>query len=361
MSQARAAVEEVLGFAREAGTPDAERARRRIADCLESLGYEVRMQRFSFQPGSLRAFPLFGAGLGWLTLIQIPLLASGQLPAWAALAAWLTGLAALGVLAVGAGLGWAAVGAETREDANLVATRPGGTLVRRWIVAHADSKAQGHSMAGRLVAVWAVLAAILALTVLGLLRLAGPLPVAAVAAGAALALVAGALASQGRLRGTSVGARDNGTGLLAALTAAEASTDPSLGILVTGAEEFGLVGARYFAQQSAGSLRGTDVVNCDTLDQEGTFFVVSHDRAGAALATALLPRLAGLGLPVRHRRLPVGIFVDSHPLGRAGARAVTLGRLTWGTLRLLHTPRDTAIGLDLDTAERTGRTIARAD
>jgi hypothetical protein len=50
--------------------------------------------------------------------------------------------------------------------------------------------------------------------------------------------------------------------------------------------------------------------------------------------------------------------VDSLPLARAGARAVTLGRLTWRTARLIHTPADRSEGLSLDLAEAVGRALA---
>jgi hypothetical protein len=50
--------------------------------------------------------------------------------------------------------------------------------------------------------------------------------------------------------------------------------------------------------------------------------------------------------------------VDSLPLARAGAAAVTVGRLTWRTLRVIHTPADIPDGLSLDPAERIGRAIA---
>lgn len=318
------------------------------------------MQRFVFSPSSLLAFPLLGAGLGWLAIILVPLLAIASVPRWAALAAWSAGAAALGLVVYGVAAGWAAQSQRgaLREDANLIAVRPGAAQVRRWIVAHADTKAQGHSMAGRLVAVWFVVSAALLLTLLAALRLRGPVPLWAVGAGAGLAIVAGALAGRGRLRGGGPGARDNGTGVVAALAAAEALEDSSTGILVTGAEEFGLVGARVFARTSPERLRGTEVVNLDTLDEEGTLWLVSHDAAGEQLAERLRPALAGLGLPLGRRRLPLGIFVDSHPLARGGAAAVTIGRLTWTTLRRIHTFRDTAEGLSFETAERVGRVLA---
>jgi hypothetical protein len=46
------------------------------------------------------------------------------------------------------------------------------------------------------------------------------------------------------------------------------------------------------------------------------------------------------------------------PFARAGVPAVTIGRLTWRTLRTIHTPRDTAAGLSLETAVRLGRALA---
>lgn len=330
-------------------------ARELLAAHLARLGYRVETQRFQFAPGTLRAFPLFGAGLGGLALAVTPLLVIPAIPAAAALVVWIAGLAALGAVAAGVGLGWTPAG-EMREDANLIATR-GSEPVRRWIVAHTDSKAQGHSMAGRLVAVWLAAGAVVAVAALGIVRLWGPPPGGVVAAGVGLALVAGIQAGRGRLRGGSRGARDNGSGLLAALVAAETAS-PGVGILLTGAEEFGLVGARILARTDPARLAGTEVVNVDTVDDEGNLYLVSHDPRGEALARALAPRLAAVGPPVRLRRLPLGIFVDSHPLARGGAAAVTIGRLTWRTLRRIHTAADTPDDLSLDTAERVGRAIA---
>nr|MBA3316871.1 M28 family peptidase [Gemmatimonadales bacterium] len=183
------------------------------------------------------------------------------------------------------------------------------------------------------------------------------LPLGLATAGVALALLAGALAGRGRLRGTSRGARDNGSGVVAALAFAEASSDRETGLLITGGEEFGLVGARIFAGVQ-GSLSGVEVVNIDTIDDQGRLFVVSHDSRGATAGAALAIRLGTLGFPVRARRLPLGILVDSLPLARSGAAAVTVGRLTWRTLGLIHTPGDVPEGFSLDAAERVGRAIA---
>jgi hypothetical protein len=163
------------------------------------------------------------------------------------------------------------------------------------------------------------------------------------------------LAGRGRLKGRSHGGRDNGTGVVAALAAA-AATDARVGVLITGAEEFGLVGARVFAHLWKGDTP-SEFVNVDTVDQEGDVYLVSHDSRGHMLASALQPALAGLGLPIRQRRLPLGIFVDSAPLAKI-APSVTIGRLTWRTLRCIHTPADTSDGLSYRTAEQVGKAIA---
>jgi len=348
---------DILALAREAGTPGAAAARDLVAAHLESLGYRVERQRFTFAPSSLNGFPVFGAGLGGLALLLLPLLTAERAPGWAAPLVLAGGLLLLAVVAVGIGLGWLALGGGSREDANLIATR-GAVPIRRWVVAHLDTKAQVQSMAGRLVAVWVIGMAIAGLGALALLRLRGAVSVPSAGAVAAVAVLAGALAGRGRLRGTTAGARDNGTGVAGALAAAEALDDPATGILITGAEEFGMVGARVFAAQRADQLREAVVVNLDTIDQEGELALVSHDQRGAVLARREAPRLALAGLPARLRRLPIGILTDSLPFARAGVPALTIGRLTWRTLRTIHTPRDTAAGLSLETAVRVGRALA---
>jgi len=120
------------------------------------------------------------------------------------------------------GLGWVPIGGAAREDANLIATRGRGP-VRRWIVAHLDTKAQAQSMAVRLVAVWVAGTAVLLLTGLVLGRVLAPTTLWTAAPAVGLAVIGGALLARGRLRGTSPGARDNASGLLTVLTAAERS------------------------------------------------------------------------------------------------------------------------------------------
>ena len=356
MADVRRTIDSLLAGSREAGTPAADEARHIAAEHLEALGYRVTLQPFRFHPSGLLGFPLVGAGLVFTSLLVTPLLVLPGVPGWGALAVWLAGGGGSVLLALGVGLGRLPLG-ESRQDANLIARR-GEARVSRWIVAHLDTKAQMQSMAGRLVAVWVVVLAAAALTGLAAARLLGALPWWLAVPGLLLSLIGGTLAGRGRLRGASAGARDNGSGVAAALALAAACRDPGTGICLTGAEEFGMVGARVFAHQLVGPASAVEVVNFDTLDQEGDLYLVAHDARGAELASRLEPRLGGLGPTVRRRRLPVGILVDSLPLAQAGARAVTIGRLTWRTLRIIHTPSDRPDGLSLELAEAVGRALA---
>lgn len=323
------------------------------------LGYEVTEQPFRFLPGALKAFPLLGAGLVWLALLQLPLLLSTTVPSVGAIIVWVTSALALGLLAWRIGSGLPMPGAEEREDANLIVRRP-GAAVRRWIVAHIDTKAQGHSMAGRLVAAWLLVLAGSVHTVLALYRWLtnGPVNQNWVISAMLLSVVAGALAARGRLRGGSPGARDNGTGVLAALVTAEQNRDDAVGFIFTGAEEFGLVGARILARGDTVTAESS-VINLDTLDQRGPFWVVHHDAAGAALAASFSGANFVPGQPHRIRRLPLGILTDSVAFSRRGIAAVTLARLDWTTLTLLHTANDSADGLETATAERVGTYLAQ--
>jgi hypothetical protein len=85
---------------------------------------------------------------------------------------------------------------------------------------------------------------------------------------------------------------------------------------------------------------------------------VTHRRGSEDLVRRAEASLRALSsLPVKRHRLPAGIFVDSLPLARAGARALTIARLNWATFGRVHTPRDTLDGLSLDSAVVAGMAI----
>jgi hypothetical protein len=247
--------------------------------------------------------------------------------------------------------------AYERTDSNLIASRPDST-VRCWLIAHLDTKGQAQSMAERLGAVWFSVVVVAALLLVAVLRLGGPLSAGPATACGLAGCLAGALLARSRLSGTSPGARDNASGVLAVLTAAELAADTSIGVIITGAEEFGLVGARALARERPGLFTQASILNVDTVDDEGTMYVVPHGPGSAHLAAQVLARVTGLSPVTRQRRLPFGIMVDGLPLSGVAGGSVTVGRLSWGTLRRMHTPRDHAEGYALATAERLGERLS---
>ncbi len=358
MARPRELLALVLDAPREAGTPAAAHARRLVADHLRTLGYNVEEQPFTFFPSSLNALPMFGAGLGWLTLIQIPLVTVPGAPPWAALAAWVVGLGALAMLVRGTALGWSSLGGGVREDANLIATR-GDAPVRRWIVAHLDTKAQGHSMAGRVVGAVVALAGARRRSVrwpssgsgdrCRATRCRMPPYWRSSPAGSRRAAPC---AAPPRGRGTT------GRACWPRWWRRSAAPPEGVGILITGAEEFGLVGARIFAREYGPQLVGVEVINLDTIDDQGKLYVVSHDATGARWSGSVAGALAGVAPDLKERRQPLWAYVDSRPLSQTGAAALTVARLDWGTLRRMHTPRDTPAGMEFTTAEAVGRLVA---
>ena len=87
-----------------------------MAAHLASLGYSVEHHRFRFPSSALWAFPLLGAGLGWLGLVLVPLVAFPGAPPWAALAVWALGATSLGMLAFGVGAGTAPLHFPGRDN-----------------------------------------------------------------------------------------------------------------------------------------------------------------------------------------------------------------------------------------------------
>ncbi|HSR92181.1 MAG TPA: M28 family peptidase, partial [Gemmatimonadales bacterium] len=229
-------------------------------------------------------------GLALLPLLRSPTASSGT-----ALIVCISGVLLFEILAWKIGVGARIPGTTFRNDANLIAVRGEGP-VSTWLVAHVDTKAQAQSMAGRLVSIWVVVIAVLVLILLAGWRLVSgaPLSFSAAAAGAGIALTAAIFAAGSRLQGSSPGARDNGAGLLAVLSAAEERPDGSLGIILTGAEEFGLLGARHLARAEPALFRGTEVVNLDTIADRGGLYVISHNTRAASLANRVAQRFEKL-------------------------------------------------------------------
>jgi hypothetical protein len=346
----------LLARSREAGTEETARARRELAAFLAGHGYSVIEHPFSCSPRALAVLPVVGSGLVALALLLAPLLLIA-VPPWLPLAVLVTGVALVTALAAATGLGRLGDLHASRTDANLIVTRA-AQLPRCWIVAHLDTKAQGHSLAGRLVAIGLAILALLAALGAVLWRIPVAIPAEAALGVTILLLVAGGLLLRGRLEGQSSGACDNGSGLLALLTAAEHNSDPGLGFVITSAEEFGMLGAEALARERPDLFRQATVINLDTLDDRGTLFVVRHDDRSAMLGRRAAELFADIAPRIRERRLPIGILVDSLPLSEVARETITLGRLDWATLKRIHTPADAPGTLQYTTARAVGQTLA---
>jgi len=350
-----------IAVPRLAGTPALREVRHILSDRLTASGWSVERIPFVSTPGKLVAVSIVGSGLGWTALAAVPLLliqSSGWPPflvIWAALG--LTGL-----LAFGAARGHFPAGATGVAAENLEARRgPGEPVV--WLVAHADSKGQGASMAARILAVPLALVGGTGLVALSLWRLVGPVPWLAVAVVAGFGVLGGAVLSRSRPTDASPGAVDNATGVLALLIAAEGLAHRTdVGLLITDAEELGMLGAAHWA---AGH-RGNGVfVNFDGIDSVGRVRVMEHrvrasDRNASHLKRQIQATLVQHGLRTIAARLPMGILVDGVPLASTGYAGVTISRGSWSTLRVIHTRRDRPQRVDLRSATEVGRAVAAA-
>jgi hypothetical protein len=189
------------------------------------------------------------------------------------------------------------------------------------------------------------------------------------AAGRALtrAARAGILAGLGllaerELRGEDVpGANDNASGAaLTAALAAEASAVPlastRIVLLVTGAEEAGLLGADDFLRQH--NTAGWLFLNFDGvcapatlryLPREGLMRTWNADPGLLRIAGELAARRPELGLePVE---TPGGLTYDATPVLARGGRALTISAQD-GTIPHYHRPTDDARNIDPDTLTR---------
>jgi len=137
--------------------------------------------------------------------------------------------------------------------------------------------------------------------------------------------------------------RDNASGLIAVLLAPRAlQRSRDLGVIVTSAEELGLAGAlAYLASKPK---RGI-ALNCDTIDDRGTFLIMPRIRAGLA-SQAVVRAAPALGFPLRVRGLIPGILADSIAFADSGWDSLTLSRGNIGTLARVHTSSDTRDRLD---------------
>ncbi len=251
---------------------------------------------------------------------------------------------------------------DTLEAVNLTATRGEATF---WLVAHSDSKGQGLSLAGRVVAVTALVVGLGALVACLIARVVGPIPWWGVLPAVVLTTGGGAALSRAAVTNESHGAVDNATGIIAALVAAEhlrGRTD--VGVLITGAEELAMDGAKAWVSQR--EVTGM-FINFDGVDGRGRYRVMTHRVSGSAVTGpssdvegSLVKALMAARAEVATSRLPPGVLVDGVVLARAGMTGVSIGRGDWQTLKVVHTARDEPLRVDVSAAVLAGRAAASA-
>lgn len=372
---------------RLAGSDENRRIAGEIAALLESWGYRVARDTFEFST----AYNLFIA----FEVLACLLLALASLVLWVS-SPWASAILAASIVGVIAATPWlnraAQAGASRPLDAaerpgwwqrlclrlgrrltgaNLIASLPSASddpnLPRVLLVAHYDSKSQrlpivvrvacfALAIAGSLLYACASIAhALTAFPILSLLA-AGAAAIAFFAAIPLLFLDVGDL---------SPGAIDNASGLGALLHLAEVlavrqdwQTRLRLTILVTDAEELGVVGASAYIRRHLSALRrdaqgaGLHILNFDGVgvDADVRLAGVPSNRHNSARALARADRVRiatwveraarDCGLHVKPFSM-VGLSYDHVPFAEAGFDAVSLiaiGRATWA----VHTPHDTA-------------------
>ena len=245
---------------------------------------------------------------------------------------------------------------------NLVARRRGlQPPARVLVVAHHDSKSQNVSFVGRIL-LTLLLTGSLALSA-GLFLIGWPrTPWLAVAlatvtwAGAASALALATMASGN----VSPGGLDNAGSVAVALRAAEAvgaeAFSPDVAIVLTGAEEQYLAGARALLKNGDATARQPAfVINLDGVGGQGPMGVSGSSR----LTALVLDRAVTLGVPMERLRTPLWMTTDAMAFARAGIPAVTLSsaRLSRSVLTI-HGRGDTADHLCEDALVQATRLIA---
>jgi hypothetical protein len=243
---------------------------------------------------------------------------------------------------------------------NLIAAR--GTPAV-WLVAHSDSKSQTIPMLARIAAVFVMFgaAALLGAT-LSVAAISGIVNSEAIDVGqlvAVLAIVGATAAIPFAFCFTgnrSDGAVDNASGLVSVLLAVrELEAHGDVGVIVTSAEEFALAGARAHVESSKSR---AIVLNCDTIDDRGSFLCMVHGRNRGHASGAVRRAAVRLGLPLRVRGTVPGILADGIAFADAGWDAVTLSRGNLSTLVRVHTSSDTRKQLDGSGIAQAARLLA---
>jgi hypothetical protein len=326
---------------RFAGSSEEAEARTQCREELERAGFTCRDLPFEYSQWPGRWGPPIAAVIQTATVLVVAHMAVHHGPLWALIIG--AGLvSALMLTSADAKRRWTAVLPWQRATSVNLEARRGSPEV--WLVAHIDSKSQTVPMLLRIassVVVGVITALALLIILLSFLGARTPLSAWHVLA---IAAVLGALPSIFCfVRSESRGALDNATGVAAVLIASEAAATPrNLGVLITSGEELGLAGARAWA---AGASSEIVVVNCDTLDDTGSWRCMYSGVKPARITRAAETIALKLGFNVAIGRMIPGILADSMAFADRGIESVTISRGNLSTLARIHTRRDTSTAL----------------
>ncbi len=315
---------------------------------LENAGFTCRETRFEYSQWPGKWGPPVAAGAQLVTILAVARMARNGDP-MTGFAFGATLLIALALVSRTARRTWtAAFPFQKTAGVNLEGSRGAPSV---WLVAHVDTKSQTVPMLYRIASVVLLNVLTAAAFGLALVQAAGGTTVRSY--WLILSLVAGLAALPSLMcivRNDAPGAVDNASGVAAVLLAAEQlNPDQPVGVLISSGEELGLAGARDWAKRLS---PGARVVNCDTIDDEGTWLCM-HTGSRPGLASVTETSAGGLGLNLRVRRLLPGILADSVAFSDLGFEAVTISRGSLATLARIHTRRDNSAAL-------TGSSIGNA-
>jgi hypothetical protein len=307
---------------------------------LQNSGLTCRENRFEYSQWPGKWGPPVAAGAQLVTILIVARMARNGDP-MTGFAFGATLLSALAIVSRNARRTWTSVFPLLRASGvNLEGSRGTPSV---WLVAHIDTKSQTVPMLYRIASVVSLNLFTAAAFGLALLQATGFTTVRSY--WLILSLLAGLAALPSLMclvRNDSPGAVDNGSGVAAVLLAAEQlAPDQSVGVLITSGEELGLAGAREWATRLA---VGARVVNCDTVDDSGTWLCMyTGPRPELASLAETVARRSGVNL--RARRLIPGILADSVAFSDHGFESVTVSRGSLATLARIHTRRDNSAAL----------------
>ncbi|HEV7704645.1 MAG TPA: M28 family peptidase [Gemmatimonadaceae bacterium] len=356
MSAARSHLAAIAAAPRPAGSAAEATAREYCAATLRAAGFEVRQREFEYSafPGKWGT-PLFGIGMAALMLVAAREGALGS--GGRALAILVAGAVVLS--ACGRWLGRRGVlelpFARARTS-NLEATRGAPTL---WIVAHLDSKSQPIPIVVRALAIIASLIFLGVAMGVAVAQVVVPMPPFVWYALATIELFVALPVMASVVGAHSAGALDNASGVATVLRAAELlPRDVAIGVMITGGEELGLVGARAWAREakatSAINLAPLSAINIDGVDDTGELRLIYSGRLPSVLVTML-----GGAWPAPRRLVP-GVLMDGVALSDAGWDVVNVSKGSWRTVSRIHTPRDDLAHLEGSGAEEVATLLAGA-